>query len=92
MIKKLAVLSLIILTGCSIFHKKQTIPEFQYTIKPLDLSEYKNITITVTTGSVCMPYDDYTGQIIMLKKLSDYINYQRVIIIDMDNYYKSINK
>jgi len=85
--KKLIIIPILLLSGCGFFAKPSAKVAFQYEIKPLDLSAYKSITITTNNQQVCMPYDDYNNQIMLFNKLSDYIEYQRTIITNMDNYY-----
>lgn len=87
-----SIMSVCLLSGCGFFTKPTPLVAFHYTLKPLDLSEYKNPELTVTNQSVCMPYGDYTSQIMLLNKLSNYIEYQRTIITDMNEYYNPSKK
>lgn len=85
--KKIIIPFVLLLSGCGLFTKPSPQIAFHYELKPLDLSAYKTIDITSANNQICMPSDDYNNQIMLLNKLSDYIQYQRTIITDMNNYY-----
>ena len=85
--KKIIIPVVLLLSGCGLFTKPSPQIAFHYELKPLDLSAYKTIDITSGNNQICMSTDDYTNQIMLLNKLSDYIQYQRTIITDMNNYY-----
>jgi len=85
--KIILLISILFLQGCGVFAKTPNKVYFHYTLKPLELNEYKNINIQLLNQQVCMPIEDYSNQILLLNKLSDYIEYQRTIIINMNDYY-----
>jgi len=59
----------------------------QISTTPLDLSAYKDMSITVVDNNMCYSYDDYTKSLELLNKLKDYIVYQQSVIQKIDGYY-----
>lgn len=85
--KKIIIPVVLLLSGCGFFAKPSPQIAFHYELKPIDLSAYKTNNIVVGNNQICMPTDDYTNQIKLLNTLANYIQYQRTVITDMNNYY-----
>ncbi len=74
------------LSGCATTKVPNIIP-LQISTTPLDLSAYKDMSITVVDNNMCYSYDDYTKPLELLNKLKDYIVYQQSVIQKIDGYY-----
>lgn len=84
---------LFLLTGCTPHYIQPTYEPISYEKKVLDLSAYKEITITHNNNTnICLTENNYQLLMFLLVDLKNYIEYQKIVINSLDNHQQLIYK
>lgn len=82
------ILMTILLTGCVTKTEYIKKPPFKIPEKNLQLREYKNLNVMLIDDNVCYSSDDYLKTLYLLNDLKNYIQYQKTLVTEINEYYQ----